>query len=319
MNTSFIDDAPKNSSVLELVMLGLSKEQKAIPPKLLYDELGSEIFEKICDLPEYYPTRAEKEILGKYAAEMCGMIGEEALIIEPGSGSGEKVRYLLKELKSPRGYVPIEISKEILLRMKDEINLEFPEVPVFAICGDFMKKIDYQLIKEDTGKKVIFFPGSTIGNLSPVEAINFLFQCEEILSPGDGLLIGVDLKKESEVLERAYDDEQGVTADFNLNLLRRCNRELMANFDLNSFEHRAFYNQDVGRIEMHLVSLRDQAVSIKNTLIHFKEGESIHTENSYKYSVDEFAELCAKANFRLFKIWKDAEQKFCVYYFQKGE
>jgi dimethylhistidine N-methyltransferase len=314
----FIDYAPKSHSLLKEVLTGLSKGQKSIHPKFLYDKKGSEIFEKICKLPEYYPTRAENQILSTYAEEMAEYIGEDALIIEPGSGSGEKVRHLLKFLKNPSGFVPIEISREILLRMTEELHEEFPELKVLPVCADFTQDIELPItVGSNPGKKVVFFPGSTIGNLNPDEAIEFLKKYGEMVSEGGGLLIGVDLKKDKEVFEHAYDDSQGVTAAFNLNLLTRLNREANASFDLNNFEHEAVYNEQLGRVEMHLKSKVPQLVRVNQTVFRFQEGETIHTESSYKYSVEEFCELCAKAKFTVKQCWKDPNKLFCVYYFEK--
>jgi len=313
----FIDFAPRTHSLLKEVLTGLSKGQKSIHPKYLYDKKGSEIFERICKLPEYYPTRSENEILIHSAEEMASLIGENALLIEPGSGSGEKVRHLLKVLKNPAGYVPIEISREILLRMTEELHEEFPEVKVLPVCADFTQDIELPLtVDSHPGKKVIFFPGSTIGNLNPDEAIQFLKKYGDMVGEGGGLLIGVDLKKDKETFELAYDDPQGVTAAFNLNLLDRLNREANATFETQNFEHEAIYNEKLGRVEMHLKSKISQLVRVNQTIFRFHEGETIHTESSYKYSVEEFAELCAKAKFKIKKSWKDSQNLFCVYFFE---
>lgn len=316
--TSYLDLEPQTHTLLSEVLVGLSKHQKTISPKYLYDKEGSEIFEKICELADYYPTRAEKEILVNSAQEMAELIGPHALMIEPGSGAGEKVRYLLKHLKDSAGYVPIEISREILLRMTRELIEEFPGLHVTPVCADFTEDIQLPLTVESrTAKKVIFFPGSTIGNLHPEEAVDFLMQYGEMLESGGGFLIGADLKKDSQILKRAYDDSEGVTAEFNLNLLKRLNREVGASFDLNNFEHEAFYNERLGRVEMHLKSKIGQLVRVNRTVFRFHEGETIHTENSYKYTVPEFSELCAHAGLTLQKYWQDSRKMFCVYYFEK--
>lgn len=299
------------------VMMGLSRKQKAIPPKFLYDEEGSIIFEKICELPEYYPTRAEKEILRNHGSEICKLMGEDVLLIEPGSGNGEKVRLLLRKL-SPKAYIPIEISEEVLGRMTDELREEFPLLDVIPICGDFTQNIELPTyLQGEAMKRVIFFPGSTIGNFNPHDAISFLIEMSSVLHEGGGFLIGVDLKKDERVIQRAYDDSAGVTAAFNLNLLRRLNREMGASFEIQNFHHEAFYNQEMGRIEMHLKSKCQQEVKVGEAVILFKEGETIHTENSYKYSTDEFTELAASAGLHLKKYWKDSKKLFCVYYLEK--
>jgi dimethylhistidine N-methyltransferase len=314
----FYDFEPRTSSVLKEVLAGLSQGQKSISPKFLYDKKGSEIFEEICQLEEYYPTRAEEEILNSYAKEISRFIGVDSVIIEPGSGSGEKVRLLLPHLSSPEAYVPIEISKEILLRMTEELHEEFPALKVLPVCMDFTKDLDLPLtLANQSGKKVIFFPGSTVGNFAPHEAIELLKKFSRLIGHGGGVLIGADLKKDQQVLERAYDDALGVTAAFNLNLLQRLNREVDAEFNLNNFHHRAIYNPELGRIEMHLVSRVQQMVRVNQTVFRFREGETIHTESSYKYSTREFIDLCGKAKLGLKKFWKDEKGQFCVYYFEK--
>lgn len=306
------------NQILKEVLVGLSKSQKALPPKLLYDKKGSEIFEDICEVEEYYPTRTEKKILDQNASEMAEFMGEDVLLIEPGSGSGEKVRTLLPKLKSPKGFVPIEISREILYRMTDEIHEEFPTIRVLPVCADFTSDLELPLtVDSHAGKKVIFFPGSTIGNFTPTEAVGFLKKYGRMIGQGGGLLIGVDLKKDPEILKVAYDDPKGVTADFNLNLLERLNREVGANFERENFYHEAFYNEKRGCVEMHLVSKVPQLVRINQTVYRFREGETIHTESSYKYSVGEFIELGARAKFEIKKYWKDENDLFCVYYFER--
>lgn len=314
----FLDLTVKSNNILKEVLVGLSKGQKSIPPKFLYDKKGSDLFERICLLPEYYPTRTENEILKNNVGEMAELIGPDALMIEPGSGSGDKIRHLLRKLKSPKGYIPIEISKEILLRMTNELHDEFPELNVIPVCADFTGELELPLTVDSySGKKIIFFPGSTIGNLLPDEAIGILKKFGKLVSSGGGLLIGVDLKKDSKIFELAYDDPQGVTATFNLNLLDRLNRELGASFNLSHFTHQAFYNEELGRVEMHIKSRIDQLVKVNQTVFRFRKGETIHTENSYKYSVEEFCELASKAKFEIKKYWKDNNNLFCVYYFEK--
>lgn len=309
--------SPDHPFLTEVIM-GLSRPQKSLPAKFLYDKKGSEIFERICRLKEYYPTRAEIEILRTYKNEIAELVGSDVLLIEPGSGAGEKVRYILNSLDHPVGYVPIEISREILLRMTDEFAEDFPDLPVLPVCADFTQRVTlpFDLHSLET-KKVVFFPGSTIGNFSPDEAIGLLKEFGHMMDKGGGLLIGVDQKKKTDVLERAYDDSEGVTAEFNLNLLNRLNREADAQFDVDNFEHKAIYNEKLGRIEMHLMSKVPQFVKVHGTVFRFHEGETIHTENSYKYSIEEFCELGAKAGFKIIKHWQDKGNLFCVYYFEK--
>lgn len=302
--------------ILTEVIMGLSRAQKTLPAKLLYDKKGSEIFEQICILPSYYPTRTEKKILIENVAEMASLIGDDVMIIEPGSGSAEKVRILLHELRGNKSYVPIEISKEILLRTSHELIEEFPGMGLYPVCADFTKSLSLPLtVGSRPGKKVVFFPGSTIGNLDPDEAKSFLKEASDLVS-GGGILIGVDMKKNPEILRNAYNDPEGVTAAFNLNLLQRLNRDLDATFDLKNFRHEAIYNEKLGRIEMHLISCLPQLVRVNQTVFRFREGETIHTENSYKYSIAEFTDLGQKAGLTLRKSWQDKENLFSVYYFE---
>lgn len=313
-----IDLGPKTGNLLREVLVGLSQQQKSIHPKFLYDTRGSELFEKICLLEEYYPTMSEKNILTKYSREIGHLIGREAIIIEPGAGAGEKVRLILHQIKTPLGYVPIEISKEILLRMVAELSLEFPELHVLPVCADFNQDLDLPaIISFRRGKKVVFFPGSTIGNLQPLEALQFMKKYGKLIGPGGGLLIGVDCKKNPKHFDAAYNDADGVTAAFNRNLLERLNREAGANFQPENFEHQAIYNDHLGRVEMHLRSRVAQLVRVNQTIFRFRKGETIHTENSYKYSPDEFIELCAKARFIFRKCWSDERKLFYVYYFER--
>lgn len=298
------------------VIEGFSKDRKTLSPKYLYDKRGSEIFEMITDLEEYYPSRTETAILNSFSPDMASWIGPEALLIEPGSGSGEKVRDLLPFLIRPVAYVPVEISKEILIRMSEELTLEFPEVPIRPVCADFTRPFHLPQLPS-VRKSVVFFPGSTVGNFDPSGAIELLKSFGDLVGKDGGLLIGVDLKKDPAVLELAYDDPKGVTASFNLNLLKRLNRELSATFDLRKFKHIALYNKSAGRVEMHLVSKCAQIVKVSGKEFHFKEGETIHTESSYKYSVEEFITLAAHAKFKIRNYWKDSGDLFCVYYFER--
>lgn len=309
----------KVSHILREVLVGLSRKQKGLPSKLLYDKLGSEIFEKICELKDYYPTRAEKEILVNHGEEIASMIGRNALIIEPGCGNGGKFKLLMQFLDSPAGYMPVEISREILLRLVGELDNEFPNLSVFPVSGDFSLDFGLPCGVGDYERRIIFFPGSTIGNFEPQKAVEFLRRLLRLTGPATGLLIGVDLKKDIDRMLRAYDDSDGVTAAFNLNLLNRLNRELDATFNPGWFSHQAIYNHRKGRVEMHLVSQGSQHVQVNQTVFHFSEGESIHTENSYKYTVQEFSDLCSKARLVLRKTWMDTEKLFCVYYFERND
>lgn len=304
------------------VLNGLMARRKSVSPKYLYDERGSELFESITRLQEYYPTRAETEILETHASEMADRIGTQAILIEPGCGSCTKVRHILKKLDEPVAYIGMDISPEILMREASRLHDEFPSLSIHAIPGDYTQSFSLPLethFEENTevGKKVVFFPGSTIGNLHPTEAFAWLKKMADTVGKGGGLLIGVDTKKDSRILNLAYDDPCGVTAEFNLNLLDRMNRELDAEFDKSNFFHTAFYDEAKDRVEMHLVSKIPQEVRVKDKKIRFHQHETIHTECSYKYSPVEFSQLAARAGFDLQTFWQDSNRLFCVYYFEK--
>lgn len=300
------------------ILLGLREEQKKVSPKFLYDQKGAELFEKICDQEEYYLTRAENKILKAYAHEMSRLIGPNAIIIEPGSGNAEKVMYLLLRLNRVRGYVPIEINAMSLTNLVNTIKQRLPKIQVIPLNQDFTKvsSLPNQL-KDEQGKRVVFIPGSTLGNLSPEEMKDFLGQYIQMCGEQVAFLVGVDLKKDTNSLELAYDDSQGITAAFNLNLLSRLNRDFGGKFNPTEFYHKAIYNEEEGRIEMHLVSKIDQTVLLKDQEIKLAKGESIHTESSYKYSIDEFCSICSDLRLKLRKYWKDPEKQFCMYYFEK--
>lgn len=307
-----IDQAPAHSQLLEEVLEGLSAPRKTLPCKYLYDERGSALFDQICELDEYYPTRTELAIMQAHGAEMDGALGTGCLLVEYGSGSSLKTRILLDHLEDPAGYVPVDISREHLLRSAEAISARHPELEVLPVCADFTEPFDVPEPKAGAHHVAAYFPGSTIGNFTPVEARVLLCQIAEQCGAGGGLLIGVDLRKDRSVLEAAYNDAEGVTAEFNLNLLRRLNRELGADFQLDAFEHRAHWNPDLGRVEMHLVSQKRQTVHIDGEHIEFADGETIHTENSHKYSLDGFAELAAEAGFSVARVWTDPKQLFSV-------
>lgn len=310
----FYDYHPKLSDFYSEVVAGLRANPKRIPPKFFYDEIGSQLFEQICQLPEYYPTRIEQKILEDNAAEIAEIIGQHPYIIEPGCGSCEKIRLLLETLK-PDAYVPMDISKEFLQASAQALSDEYPWLDVHAACVDFTEPMDLPFCPPDA-RKLAFFPGSSIGNFEPQQAKCFLSHVLDTVGTDGGMLIGVDLKKDEAKLNSAYNDKQGVTADFNLNLLTRINSELDANFDLEYFNHQAFYNTDAGRIEMHLVSQKPQQIKIGGHRISFEAGETIHTESSYKYTIEEFQELGSGAGFNPVYVWTDAEQQFSVHYFE---
>lgn len=297
------------------VLEGLKKNRKSLPSKYFYDERGSELFEKISNLDEYYLTDAEIEILKNRADEISKVVGPNSLIIEFGSGSSTKTRLLLEELEDVACYIPVDISTDFLMEEAEKLREEFPNLNIEPIAADYTQPFEVG-VNGQAAKRVIFFPGSTIGNFTPDEAKDFLFQSADLLEEKGGLLIGVDLKKDPEILGKAYNDEEGVTADFNKNLLKRINRELDGNFDLDQFRHRAFYNEEEGRIEMYLVSLENQTVSVAGEQIEFKKGEMIHTENSYKYTVEEFEDLISE-KYSWEKTWLDSDERFSVHYFEK--
>ncbi|MEM7582710.1 MAG: L-histidine N(alpha)-methyltransferase [Acidobacteriota bacterium] len=296
------------------VLAGLRSEPRSIPPKYFYDARGSELFEQITRLEAYYPTRVELSILEAHVDAMASRIGSGCLLVEYGSGSSRKTGLLLAALTEPVAYVPIDIAGEALEAAAAQIAARFPAIEVLPVHADYSMGYEIPSTFHAAERRVGYFPGSTIGNFTPQEAGVFLAGVAEVCGPGGGLLIGVDLEKDVAVLERAYDDPEGVTAEFNLNLLRRCNRELGATFELEAFQHRAFYNVEQHRIEMHLVSLRDQQVEVAGERFAFATGESIHTENSYKYSLQRFAGLAERAGFAVDAVWVDDDELFSVQY-----
>ncbi len=312
----FYDNHPKPVNFYTEVINGLQEEPKAIPPKFFYDETGSRLFDAICELPEYYPTRTETALLRQHAEEIANLIGKECLLIEPGSGSSQKVRMLLEALQ-PAAYMPMDISRNYLLQAAQQLAADYPWLEVHATCIDFTSELT---LHSDLPRahRVAFFPGSSIGNFEPAEAIVFLRNIAGMVGANGGLLIGVDLKKDESILNAAYNDAQGITAQFNLNLLSRINRELDADFKLETFQHEAFYNPTAGRIEMHLASCLTQSVSIGGIKISIAHNETIHTENSYKYSVEEFSSLAKLAGFELVNVWTDADRLFSLHYYQTG-
>jgi dimethylhistidine N-methyltransferase len=312
----FYDNHPKPVDFYAEVIDGLQREPKFIPPKFFYDETGSRLFDAICDLPEYYPTRTEMALLSEHADEIASLIGRECLLIEPGSGSSQKVRTLLEAIQ-PAAYMPMDISRNYLLEAAQQLSADYPWLEVHATCIDFTAELTLHFCPPHA-HRVAFFPGSSIGNFEPVDAIGFLQNIANMVGVGGGLLIGVDLKKDESILHAAYNDAQGITAEFNLNLLTRINRELDGDFDLDVFQHAAFYNPAAGRIEMHLTSYLPQTVTIGDEQVRIANNESIHTENSYKYHVEEFASLAKLAGFELVNVWTDPDNLFSLHYYQKA-
>ncbi|MEH6571158.1 MAG: L-histidine N(alpha)-methyltransferase [Halioglobus sp.] len=311
-NVSFRNEHPAVGDSRKELLLGLQQAQKVINPKYFYDQRGSELFDRITRLPEYYPTRTEIDILTRYRGEISAACGSGCVFIEPGSGSCEKARLLLDDLQ-PSVYVPVDISDDFLLEAATELGSEYPWLPIHAVCADFNHSWSFVDVLP-AGKRVVFYPGSTIGNLEPEAAVSFLKRVKETMGVDGGALIGVDLHKSSAILNAAYNDADGVTAAFNRNILSRVNTLLDGEFDPGAFAHHAFYDDRKQRIEMHLVSERAQTVRCNGNHIDFDLGETIHTENSYKYTLDGFAELASQAGLAVNHSWLDDEALFSVHY-----
>jgi L-histidine Nalpha-methyltransferase len=294
------------------VLSGLSHTQKWLPAKYFYDPLGSSLFDRITELDEYYPTRTELAIMQEHVSAMATRCGANCLLIELGAGSLLKVRLLLDELERPAGFVPVDVSGEHLCAAAKELTADYPDIPVHPVVADFCRSFEIPPI--DADRRVVYFPGSTIGNFDPPDAAKLLRRVARMVGPGGGLLLGVDLRKDPAVLERAYNDAAGVTASFNLNLLVRINRELGADFEPASFRHRAFYNRDLHRIEMHLVSNVDQSVNLAGRTFRFHAQETIHTENSYKHDTTELARRARDWGFCVDQTWTDKAGYFAVLY-----
>ena len=298
-------------SFREDVIAGLSLPQKSLPPKYFYDARGSRLFEAICRLKEYYPTRAELALTRKHIRAIARFAGAGTTLIEYGSGESVKSRLLIKA-SHPSAYIPVDISEQALRSAARRLQREFAWLDIFPVHGDFSQPLAIP-VAQGRGRRLVYFPGSTIGNLTPPDAHAFLRMTRGQVGAGGAMLVGVDLKKDASVLHAAYNDAKGVTAAFNLNLLARINRELRGAFDLRRFRHYAFYNAGSGRIEMPLVSLVPQTVNVGNHRFAFEAGESIHTENSYKYSIEGFRALARSAGFRGEKLWLDAKGLFALH------
>ena len=296
------------------VLHGLGTVPKSIPCKYFYDEHGSRLFDRITQLKEYYLTRTELAIMRRHAPEMAALLGPECIMIEYGSGSSLKTRLLLEQLNAPAAYMPVDISGEHLRRSVAALVDRFPEISLVPVCADFTRPRELPLNGGLPRRRVVYFPGSTIGNFTPDAAVRLLRNTASVCGPDGGMLLGVDLKKNPAVIEAAYNDKKGVTAAFNRNLLVRINRELDGNFSVDRFWHHAFYHPQEGRIEMHLVSSCEQRVLVGGEPIEFADGESILTEYSYKYSLKELDDLSARAGFRVKQRWLDEQRFFCVLY-----
>jgi dimethylhistidine N-methyltransferase len=301
--------APQTPGFEADVLAGLQADPKVLPCKYFYDEAGSRLFDRICDLPEYYPTRAEEAILQRHGAEIAKAVGKDFALVEYGSGSSRKTRLLLEQV-SAAAYLPIDISGRHLESSAKRIAAAFPALRVHPVCADYSRPI--QLPPHVGGRRVIYFSGSTIGNFHPDRARDFLRGMRQTCEEDGDILIGVDLRKDPHVLWQAYNDSAGVTAEFNLNLLRRINRELGAHIDVPQFAHYAPYNQLDGRVEMHLVSRIDQTAWIGDVPIRFRTGQTIRTEYSYKYTLEGFAELAAAAGLTVRHVWTDPQNWFSL-------
>jgi L-histidine Nalpha-methyltransferase len=298
------------------IRCGLQSTPKTLPPRLFYDARGARLFERICGLSEYYLTRAELEILRDRAPEIAACVGPDSVLIEYGAGAGVKVRYLLDELETPAAYVPIDISGEQLESVAAAFAADYRGIAVIPVWADYTAPFALPQLPASARRRVAYFPGSTIGNFHPREAIAFLRAIAGTVGQGGGLVLGVDLRKDPLVLHAAYNDQQGVTAAFNLNVLTRLNRELGATFDLSLFRHYAFYNPVAGRIEMHLVSLVEQTVCVGGETVAFARGDTIWTESSYKYDGEQLARMAREAGFVIRRSWTDGKGRFGVLYLE---
>lgn len=311
----FYDLEPAVASLQDAVLAGLNRASKRIPSKFLYDARGSELFEEICDLPEYYPTRTELGILKDHAGEMAELMGPGSQLVEFGSGASTKTRHLLNAMEAPAAYVAVDISKTALVEATKRIASDYDNLTTYAVCADFTKAFDLPLpYTEHELKPVGFFPGSTIGNFRPEEAVAFLRNARTLLGPGGDMIVGVDLKKDPAVLTAAYNDSKGVTAAFNLNLLVRTNRELAGTFEIERFRHVAEWEPDKGCIASYIESQEDQIVTVMGERFSLHKGERIHTEYSFKYDIAEFQALAAEAGFTPTTVWTDPKTYFSVHY-----
>jgi L-histidine N-alpha-methyltransferase len=302
--------------LVEEVLTGLRSRPKRLSPAYLYDRRGSQLFEAICELPEYYLTRTETGILARYAAQMAACIGEQALLLEPGSGSSRKTRLLLDALPDPAAYVPVDISRSHLLEAARALQAAYPRLEVLPVCADFTQGIALPPLRRSPSRVVVFFPGSTLGNFDAPDAIRLLERMRRTAGAGGGLLVGVDLVKDAAVLERAYNDAAGVTAAFNRNLLVRLNRELAADFVPERFRHEAVWVPAQSRIEMHLVSVGAQAVHIAGERVEFAAGERLITEHCHKYTAESFASQARAAGWTPRRSWTDQRGYFSVQYLE---
>lgn len=298
-------------SLQHKVLDGLTDGIKTLPPALFYDDIGARLFEEICRLPEYYPTRTELSILAQYAPLLASQVGFDAVLIEYGSGAGKKVCYLLDQLESPVAYIPVDVSRKQLMEVAAKRSQQYPELDIVPICADYTQPFDLPLLPSRS-RRVAFFPGSTIGNFHPAEAVSFLKSIRRVVGQNGRLILGVDRKKDPETLHAAYNDRTGITAAFNLNILAHLNRELGATFDLSRFRHVSFFNDETNRIEMHLEALITHQVLVASRVIKFEAGETIQTECSYKYDEEHLTSLAERSGFNIDALYTDEREWFWV-------
>jgi dimethylhistidine N-methyltransferase len=302
------------NAALTEILTGLRLPEKMISPKYFYDERGSQLFDEITHLPEYYPTETELGIMLDNMPEMCGMIGKKASLIEYGSGSSRKTRALLDSLQQPAAYVPVDISEDHLLLSAEKIRSEHPGLEVLPVVADFTRPFDLPDPSIMPRRNIVYFPGSTIGNFTKDDAQELLGLMHQEAGADGAMLIGVDLEKDPAIIERAYNDSAGVTAEFNLNMLTHLNREFGFDFDVSAFSHSAHYDADAGRMEIRLISAKAQVVTSGNERIEIDDGEAILTEYSHKYTLEGFAEMAERAGFEVRKVWTDPDDLFSVQY-----
>jgi len=314
-DSAVFDIPSRNAEFLDDVLTGLHASPKQLPSKYLYDQRGSQLFDAICLLDEYYLTRCEDQIIKQHSHEMAEQIGPGVMLVEYGSGSSTKTRALLKQLEDPIAYVPVDISGEHLAESASVLSQDFPQLEVLPVCADFTQPFSLPASIRKPTHAAVFFPGSTIGNFENEDALAMLKQIAELCGRGGGLLIGIDLQKDVDLIESAYNDAEGVTAEFTLNLIRHMNRELGSDFSLDKFSHKAFYDDAADRIEISLVSRCDHRVTVCDQSFAFEEGERILTEYSHKYTIEGFAALAAEVGLTLRRSWTDDRQMFAVLHF----
>lgn len=312
--TALTEQAHSATAELDEILQGLSRPQKVLSPKYFYDERGSQLFDAICELPEYYLTRTELGIMRSHIDEIVALVGPHASLIEFGSGSSLKTRMLLERLDQLAAYVPVDISREHLMAAAESLAADYPDVEVWPVLADFTQPFELPIPSVMPLRNIVYFPGSTIGNFSAEQAHSLLKVMHVEAGEDGALLIGVDLQKDITIIERAYNDDAGVTAEFNLNMLARLNREFGADFNLDLFRHRAVYDEEFGRMEMNLVSECEQIVRIENTSFHFEKGEALLTEHSHKYTLEQFGHMAERAGFIVDTVWTDPEQLFSIQY-----